>query len=157
MEDKANKAWTDLIQEYQIDNAIKQHGEFIIQAKDIKKYREPRLMAKWDSSESLPTILKKSDINILPVSRSAYVLSNFKLYQPFPENDINTVKYVPPLPLESIDFNNLSTESNAINAMLITGILDDFLGTNNTVETFNGRMGTNDFSFTVNLLSLIHI
>ena len=151
MEDKANKAWTDLIQEYQIDNAIKQHGEFIIQAKDIKKYREPRLMAKWDSSESLPTILKKSDINILPVSRSAYVLSNFKLYQPFPENDINTVKYVPPLPLESIDFNNLSTESNAINAMLITGILDDFLGTNNTVETFNGRMGTNDFSFTVNL------
>ena len=65
MEDKANKAWTDLIQEYQIDNAIKQHGEFIIQAKDIKKYREPRLMAKWDSSESLPTILKKSDINIL--------------------------------------------------------------------------------------------
>ena len=96
MEDKANKAWTELIQEYQIDNAIKQHGEFIIQAKDIKKYREPRLMAKWDSSESLPTILKKSDINILPVSRSAYVLSNFKLYQPFPENDINTVKYVPP-------------------------------------------------------------
>ena len=95
MEDKANKAWTELIQEYQIDNAIKQHGEFIIQAKDIKKYREPRLMAKWDSSESLPTILKKSDINILPVSRSAYVLSNFKLYQPFPENDINTVKYIP--------------------------------------------------------------
>lgn len=45
MEDKANKAWTELIQEYQIDNAIKQHGEFIIQAKDIKKYREPRLMA----------------------------------------------------------------------------------------------------------------
>jgi|GEM_PF-5991490 len=26
MEDKANKAWTELIQEYQIDNAIKQQA-----------------------------------------------------------------------------------------------------------------------------------
>ena len=45
--------------------------------------------------------------------------------------------------------NNISSEANAINVLLLTGILDDFLNTNNNVATFNGRMGTGEFEFVV--------
>ena len=60
-------------------------GAFYITANQIKEFKEPRLMAKWDSSENLPSIFKKHNINILPISRTGYVLSDFKLYEPIPE------------------------------------------------------------------------
>ncbi|WP_371819265.1 hypothetical protein [Collinsella sp. zg1085] len=39
----------------------------------------------------------------------------------------------------------MTTESSAINALMASGKLDDFLGSENTVETFNGRTVTGDF------------
>ena len=50
---------------------------------------------------------------------------------------------------ESIDVNNISSEANAINVLIISGILNDFLETNENVSTFNGRMGTGIFDFEV--------
>ena len=42
-------------------------------------------MAKWDSSDALPELFRKNKINILPDSRSSYVLGDFILYQKLPE------------------------------------------------------------------------
>ena len=50
---------------------------------------------------------------------------------------------------ESIDINNISSEANAINVLLLSGILNDFLGSGENVSTFNGRMGTGSFTFAV--------
>ena len=62
---------------------------------------------------------------------------------------------------ESIDVNNISSEANAINVLILTGILDDFLNTNGNVATFNGRMGTGKFDFVVdttrNVKQKIHV
>ena len=52
--------------------------------------------------------------------------------------------------LETIDINSITSESAAICILIISGILDDFLGDRDTVETFNGRMGTGEFDFSVN-------
>ena len=152
---KANLAWLQLFQKYGIPEKVKMLGQFSIKASQIKEFREPRLMAKWDSSEDLPKILRSSGLNLLPSSRSSYLISDYQLYQPFPKTPANEIKYVPTRPYESIDFDNITSESNAINAMLITGILDDFLGVeqNETVETFNGRMGSGPLDFYVNRAS----
>ena len=72
-------AWQILLDKYDIKNEIESNGTFKITASQIKEVREPRLMAKWDSSEQLPKSLKKNKINILPDSRSSYVLSDFIL------------------------------------------------------------------------------
>lgn len=54
--------------------------------------KEPRLMTKFDTRESLPRVFGKK-ISILPVLRGGYVLGEFDLYQDFPEipSDIKRV------------------------------------------------------------------
>ena len=71
-----NEAWKQIIEKYDIINEIQNNGMFRIKASQIKEFKEPRLIAKWDSSDSLPKVLKDSKINILPISRREYVLSD---------------------------------------------------------------------------------
>ncbi|MBO5913067.1 MAG: type II restriction endonuclease [Clostridia bacterium] len=159
----ANNAWKALIEKYDIVDKIGKNGVFHIKASQIKEFREPRLMAKWDSTDSLPEVLRTKKINILPDSRSSYVMSDFILYQEIPElvEKVEKMTHVELPDYESIDVNNISSEANAINVLLLSGILDDFLGTSENVSTFNGRMGTGVFDFEVdtyrNVKRRIHV
>ena len=147
----ANDAWKALIEKYDILGEVERNGCFHIKASQIKEFKEPRLMAKWDSSDSLPETLRKNKINILPDSRSSYVIGDFILYQGIPELEetVEKMQHVELPEYESIDVNNINSEANAINVLILSGILDDFLGTNENVSTFNGRMGTGSFKFNV--------
>ena len=149
-----NEAWIKLFEKYDIPNKIKTDGAFFITANQIKEFKEPRLMAKWDSSENLPSIFKKHNVNILPISRSEYVLSDFKLYEPIPElgEHVTEMQKVEIPEYETIDIGNISSESNAINVLMLSKILDHFLNEDDNVVTFNGRMGTGVFSFRVDNL-----
>lgn len=151
----ANEAWKRIIEKYGIIEQIKKNGVFHIKSSQIKEFKEPRLMAKWDSSGSLPEILKTNKINILPDSRSSYVLSDFLLYEEIPELEehVTQMDHVEIPDYESIDINNINSEANAINVLILSGILDDFLQTTPNVSTFNGRMGTGKFDFVVNCFS----
>lgn len=146
-----NEAWIKLFEKYDILSKIQSDGAFYITANQIKEFKEPRLMAKWDSSENLPSIFKKYNINILPISRTGYVLSDFKLYEPIPElgEHITEMQKVEIPEYETIDIGNISSEVNAINVLMLSKILDDFLDEDDNVATFNGRMGTGIFSFHV--------
>lgn len=149
-EGKTNKAWSEILKEHpDIFDKIKQNGSYEITAKEIKRFREPRLMTKHDTSASVPAPLKERDLNILSKSRSSYVLGDFLLYHDFP--DVTGLKpTLRSLPdFETLTPNNITSESNAINALIVSGILDDFLNGENTVETFNGRMGSGEFGFNV--------
>lgn len=146
-----NEAWDKLFEKYDILNKIQNDGVFFITAEQIKEFKEPRLMAKWDSSENLPSIFKKYKINILPVSRSEYVLSHFELYETIPilGEKITEMQKVEIPEYETIDVENISSEANAINVLMLSKILDDFLDEEDNVATFNGRMGTGVFNFRV--------
>ena len=147
-------AWQVLIKKYNILTEISNKGFFKISASQIKEVKEPRLMAKWDSSEQLPESLKKNKINILPDSRSSYILSDFLLYQELPkkvEHVKNMAKVELP-DLQTIDVNNITSEANAINVLQISGILEDFLELDSDdvlYGTFNGRMSSGEFDFLV--------
>ena len=135
-----NEAWKALIDKYNILEEIRKNGSFHIKASQIKQFKEPRLMAKWDSTDALPKVLRDNKINILPESRSSYVIGDFLLYQEIPELEehVTQMAHVELPDYESIDVNNISSEANAINVLQLTGILDDFLNTNGNVATFNG-------------------
>ena len=60
-----DEAWKALIDRYNIAEYIEKHVVFHITASQIKEFKEPRLMAKWDSASSLPESLKSRKINIL--------------------------------------------------------------------------------------------
>ena len=147
-------AWQVLIDKYDILTEISNNGFFKISASQIKEVKEPRLMAKWDSSEQLPSSLKKNKINLLPDSRSSYILSDFLLYQELPkvvEHVKNMAKVELP-DLQTIDVDNITSEANAINVLQISGILEDFLELDLDdvlYGTFNGRMSSGKFDFKV--------
>lgn len=146
-----NEAWVELIKKYDIENIVKRKGYFQINSKQIKAYKEPRLMAKWDSSDCLPKVLQDKHLNILPESRSSYVMGDFLLYQEIPElkEHVSKMVHVDLPEYESIDIHHVHSEANAIHVMTLTGILDDFLQVERNVATFSGRMGTGNFDFYV--------
>ncbi len=147
----ANDAWKELFNKYDIEKEVNDNGFYNITAEQIKEFKEPRLMAKWDSSESLPSILKSKKINILPTSRSSYILSDFKLYEDLPKyvEDVTKMQKVEIRDLESINIENITSEANAINVLMLSPILEDFLRDGENFATFNGRMGTGEFNFSV--------
>lgn len=153
-------AWQKLLDEYNILDEVKKNGFYKISASQIKKVKEPRLMAKWDSSEQLPKSLKENKINILPDSRSSYVLSDFLLYQEIPQltEHVKNMPKVELPELETIDVDNITSEANAINILQISGILEDFLELNSDdvlYGTFDGRMSSGKFDFKVNTVRKI--
>ena len=106
----ANEAWKALLEKYPITETIEKEGTVRSRADQIREFREPRLMAKWDSSDSLPDVLRKNKINILPDSRTSYVLGDFLLYQEIPELSakVTQLKHIEMHDSESIDVYNIN-------------------------------------------------
>lgn len=155
-EKKADEAWQGLIEKYKISEQIAAYGQCDVSAEQMKEFREPRLMAKWDSEEVLPSALRERKWNILPISRGSYTVSDFKLYEKLPDflpskEPMEEMHFA--ASYESIDFRQITSEANAIHVLLLSDALDRFLGAEGTVETFNGRMGTGDFHFSVDSFS----
>lgn len=151
---KTDEAWQRILDKYPIEERTRDGGLYEIQAEQIKAFREPRLMTKFDTSESVAQPLKNLGLNVLPVSRRSYVLGKFDLYEKFPSDPAKGKPEFVPLPdYETLRPEDISSESNAINALMVSGTLARFLGEqedDGLVETFNGRMGSGDFSFGIN-------
>lgn len=146
-------AWEALFDKYNILNQIDCYGQFIISAHQIKEYREPRLMAKFDHSINLPFIFSDNNLAILPVSRGDYVISNFKAYQPFESLDTSIIRASLPSHIQSLEPNSVPSEAIAINCAIASGMLADFLGEEKHYFTVSGRMGSGQFNFKIHSLS----
>lgn len=151
---KTEYAWIKILDDNPlILEEIASEGLYEISASKIKEYREPRLMTKHDASSGVPNPLSKRSLNVLPVSRTSYVLGEFLLFERFPDLSGLKPKHFPMPDYETLNSDTITSEANAINALLVSGILEDFLDEENVVETFNGRMGSGDFSFSVDTVS----
>ncbi len=142
-----DKAWEAIFEKYDILSHIESDGKFIISALQMKEYREPRLMAKFDHNINLPQIFAKNNLAILPISRGDYVISHFKAYQSFEMMDKSINRFCLPTILQSLDIDNISSETIAINCALASGILSDFLEEDILYSTVSGRMGSGQFEF----------
>lgn len=74
-----NEAWDKLFEKHDIQNQVDKHGIFEISANQIKEFREPRLMTKFDTYESRPSAFGRK-IAILPNSRGTYEFIDLKNY-----------------------------------------------------------------------------
>jgi hypothetical protein len=147
-EPKNELSWNEIFSDLDILNEILQKGNYVITSKHINKYRESRLMTKFDHEVNLPTIFKKNNLSILPVSRGSYVIAKFEAYQ-----KVNYSKMEPiPMPkradLESLDYNNIYSEASAINCAFLSGILFDLIGEDCEL-TVSGRMSSKSFDFNI--------
>ena len=143
-------AWEKLFDKYDILNQIENNGKFEISSSQIKEFREPRLMAKFDHKINLPGIFTDNNLAILPITRGDYVISHFDAYHNFESAESNIIKVSIPSYIQSLNINNISSETIALNCALASGIAADFLEDEELASTVSGRMGSGKFDFNIN-------
>lgn len=146
--------WELLFDRYDIAEKVSMSGLFSITADQIREFKEPRLMTKFDTRESLPRVFEQK-LGILPVTRGSYVIGNFDLYQDFPEDHPlesggrRITRFSIPDWYETIDLTEIRSEAAAIHVIDIAGILNHFLGEDGFHQTVSGRMASGEFDFYV--------
>ena len=147
---KNDKAWEKLFAEHNILGEVNKKGYYTITAKDIGKYRESRLMTKFDHRVNLPKLFKDNRLTILPVTRGSYIIGRFENYQKLEYSIKNNIKYKNfPFSIETLDYNNIYSESAAISCASLAGMIEDLINEDIYLTVF-GRMNTDRFSFKIN-------
>lgn len=147
---KNDAAWNILFAELDISNIIQKTGYFKINSSSINKYREARLMTKFDYKSQIPKIFAKHNYSILPISRGSYIISDFETFKDFESSEVPITRFDFPNFLESIDYNNITSESTALNCAYVSGIIQDFVQEEQLKPTLSGRMSSLAFRFTIN-------
>lgn len=148
--------WEEIFDKYDILENIKKNGKYEISSKIINKFREARLMTKFDNASQLPSIFSENKLSILPVTRGGYIISPMNIFSKFPNiehsGDICYLNF--PAHIHSLSPDNITSEALALNGAYISGILSDFIGDEQIVPTINGRMSSSSFSFNIkNIIS----
>lgn len=148
-----DSAWESLFDKYNILDAVRNQGEFVISASQIKEFREPRLMTKFDHKVNLPAIFARNNLAILPVTRGDYVISSFSAYKEFetPSDEVQRISI--PAHIQSLMPQFLVSEAIALNCANACGILSDFLEDDELVSTVSGRMSSGEFNFNIDTAS----
>lgn len=143
-------AWEALFDKYDILKSIDKCGVFHIRAEQINELKEARLMAKFDQSTQLPTIMKRNRLSILPVTRGEYVIGRFETYFPLDYEGV-TPKQIHAPKLTTIDTKNLYSEAAALMAAYNSGMIADIMGckAEKVHYTMGGRMSSGRFDFSV--------
>lgn len=145
------EAWSLLFEKYNILDEINKNGFFKITAKEINEFREARLMTKFDNSANLPDLFKDNDLAILPITSNSYMIAKFQTYMKFEKTDDEEIEKINfPEYIQSLDYNNITSEALAINCAYITQILEHFLEEDDLVPTISGKMGSGNFEFKIN-------
>lgn len=142
-------AWERLFDKYCILTEIEKNGQFIISANQIKEFREPRLMTKFDHKVNLPAIFAANNLSILPITRGNYIISSFSAYKEFDEPDADAQRISIPAHIQSLMPQFLVSEAIALNCANACGILNDFLEDDALVPTVSGRMSSGGFGFDI--------
>lgn len=150
MSDSLNeRAWRTLFQRHKILDKVERNGVCYISANQIKVEREPRLMAKFDHTINLPKIFADNGLSILPITRGDYAIAHFDAYHAFEPITSEIQQVTMPPYIQSINSNNIPSESIALNCAIATGIIADFTGDIDIIPTVSGRMGSGNFDFNI--------
>ncbi|MDI9363880.1 MAG: hypothetical protein QM541_02940 [Flavobacterium sp.] len=147
---KNDIAWEQIFDKHKIIEKISVDGHILISSTDINKFREARLMTKFDHKSQLPKLFADNNFSILPTSRGGYVIGTFDTFCDFNKDDIDVSKIEFPTFLESLDYKDITSEATAINCAFVTKILHDFTGEDNLLPTVSGRMSSSSFDFNIN-------
>lgn len=145
-----NEAWQKLFVKYDIVEQVDKEGIFFITADQIKEFREPRLMAKFDHKYNLPNLFKQNQLAILPVTRGNYVISHFDVYHKLEEINDKPTRVAIPDYIKSLTYTGIKSEALALNCAMATGLMQDFMEDEKVTATVSGRMGSGNFSFNIN-------
>lgn len=156
-----DRAWYRFFENRDFFEVLTSNKEIIVSSTDLKKYggREPRLMAKIDTREELPSIFKKFNISLLPIQNKQYLLfidDSKNLFYDFPILKTPVITKFPNATisnLETLQERHISSESKALDFAYIASILKTFTGEDNLWLTIRGRQYSSNFDLIIPALN----
>jgi len=133
--------WELLFERFDIVSHIIKNGHFDITATQIKEVREPRLMCKMDFRQSVPKPFRDHGLSILAIQNGLYRIAKTS---PFFDIDtahigsIPTIDFQLPPFITTLNHENITGESQALDAAFASGMLDSLLGEESYL-TIRGR------------------
>lgn len=144
-----DSAWEKIFDKYSIIDCIHKNGFFEITSEQINEFREARLMTKFDHKSNLPKLFQENKLTILPLTRGSYVIGPFAAYHKIEQLNNDIIKISFPSHIQSIDYENITSEAAAINTAFVAGILADFIEDDTILPTVSGRMSSTEFNFNI--------
>ncbi len=156
--------WDEAFEKYNIIEEIKKNHFFEITNENIKndmsKRYEPRLVTKFDTINSLPNAFKKKNgkkievlYSILPYKKSGtYCIVPHNIYQMLDVEfkiGMKINKLSIPDYIISVDKTKITSEANAINIGIISGMFQHFLNDEKLLTTVSGRMRSGEWNFRI--------
>ncbi|MHC5268423.1 type II restriction enzyme [Enterococcus sp. LJL98] len=152
-ENKVDIAWKSLFEKYDIVSKIESNGVFEISANQIKEFREPRLMTKFDHKANLPLLFRNNKLSILPNTRGTYIIGKFNAYHKLKTEEIKPKTVVLPDFVRSFDNFPITSESTMLNVAHFSGMIDQLMETSvegpSSVLTLSGRMGSGVINYRI--------
>lgn len=135
MSDKTQNdlAWEEILGELTFVNRdIDKKGYCDIGSEVIKKYREPRLACKIDYRQNMPKPLKEEKLSVLAIKNKYYRLAKTDPFINIDERRCAESKFPDcftiPEHIQVLAPQNFSSESKALDAAFISGMLNDVVG-----------------------------
>lgn len=151
-ETKNDSAWKKIFEKHDVLKKIERNGIFKISENEIREFREPRLMVKFDHKLNLPKIFLEHKLSILPITRGDYAIAHFETYHELASAKKPIKNFQLPSHIQSLDFNKIFSESIALNVAFASGIIADFMEDKKILLTAKGILCTGKFNFEINSL-----
>lgn len=160
-----DQPWNKIFETLGILKCLEDQSFFQISARQINEIgqREARLMAKFDTKESLPEVFKASELNINAISNGNYIIFKDPQHQSF----INLPDYTTIIPqkvapqldfsLDTLVFNSRMSESGAIDFAHHSKLLATYTGEKNLKLTTRGRFFSDGFAFQLNAVGNVDV
>ena len=145
--------WARILKENpKILQSIKTQGFFDIESSEIKEFREPRLACKIDFKEQVPKPLLQNELSVLAIRNGLYRIAPTNPFVDVPElNDASarTVsQFSLPSHIKTLSPTALTSEAKALDAALISGMLD-FVFQDNVQMVLRGYERSSNFNFSL--------
>jgi len=144
--------WEEIIREKGFD--LNRDFNFIT-ANEIKTITgaEPRILAKFDNSDELPSSFKNHGVFILPIKNKEYVLIRGKGYHELEKIDSKPEVFKSRLLFELVGSKTGASEMQYIDHAYNSGLIEHFTGCEDLYLSIRGRKFSSRFEFRVDGLS----
>ncbi|MBQ9486331.1 MAG: hypothetical protein IJU91_00820 [Selenomonadaceae bacterium] len=99
--------------------------------------------------ECIKKYFDENNLSILPITRGNYLIAHFDVYHKFEPSSMPICSAALPAYIQSLDVDNIFSESVALNCAFASGIIADFMEDEEILPTTTGRMGAGEFDFEI--------
>jgi hypothetical protein len=155
-------AWKRVCDALPVAETLEREGLFAITADELKRHggREPRLMAKIDTLAERPAVLAELGASLFPVRNGKYALfpdpaqKSFFRFEGEPPPARAFAARMDLGRFDTFPQGHAGSESQALDAAFLAGLLASFCGESSLCLTLRGRMFSGAFSFRTPLRGL---